>query len=119
MSAPYYETDSETDREVEGDMEPWVVFSVRQTQQERRENRLLREDFPQFQDDVCLDILGEVCDLHTKFVEGACCREKKRRIMQDAAPLAEAWESADNLKKMFRTSAVPAHFHQVILFLNR
>ena len=119
MSAPYYETDSETDREVEDDMEPWVVYSVRQTQQERRENRLLREDFPQFQDDVCLDILEEVCDVHTKFVEGPCCREKKRRIMQDAAPLAEAWESADNLKKMFRTSAVPAHFHQVILFLNR
>ena len=102
-----------TDSEVEDDTmeEPWA-FYVRQDKLERRlvkERRLekrLREDFPQFQDDVCRDIIRDVC-----------CLEKRRRIMEDAAPLADAWESADKLKKMFMKNAVPVHFQKVIAFL--
>ena len=112
-----------TDSEVEDDTmeEPWA-FYVRQDKLERRlvkERRLekrLREDFPQFQDDVCRDIIREVCDSHTG-EGGVCCLEKRRRIMEDAAPLADAWESADKLKKMFMKNAVPVHFQKVIAFL--
>ena len=76
------------------------------------------EHFPQFQDDVCLDLMEEVCDTHG-FTEGTCCLEKRRRIMEDAAPLAEAWESADILKKLFRRGDVPRHFQKVIDFLEK
>ena len=84
---------------------------------DRLEKRL-REDFPQFQDDVCVDLMEEVCDTHGS-VEGTCCLEKRRRIMEDAAPLADAWESADILKKIFRRGCVPSFFQKVIRFLEK
>ena len=78
----------------------------------------LIEDFPQFQDDVCLDILEEVCYSHGS-TESTCCLRKRRRIMEDAAPLADAWESTDNLKKMFRKGEVPKLFQKIIDFLEK
>ena len=84
---------------------------------DRLEKRL-REDFPQFQDDLCVDLMEEVCDTHG-IVEGTCCLGKRRRIMEVAAPLADAWESAEILKKMFRRGEVPPHFQKVIRFLEK
>ena len=79
----------------------------------------LENDFPDFQDDTCKAILGHVCtDLHGPRYEGQCCLRKRRRIMDDAQPIAEAWESAENLKKLFRNnSLIPKHFVLVCRFL--
>ena len=62
--------------------------------------------------------MEEVCDTQGS-VEGTCCLEKRRRIMEDATPLADAWESADILKKMFRRLGVPRHFQKVVEFLDK
>ena len=75
----------------------------------------LENDFPHFQDDTCKDILGHVCT-HEPEYEGQCCLVKRRRIMDDAQPIAEAWESAENLKKIFRNK-IPKHFLHVCRFL--
>lgn len=75
----------------------------------------LENDFPHFQDDTCKDILRHVCT-HEPEYEGQCCLVKRRRIMDDARPLAEAWESAENLKKIFRNK-IPKHFFLVCKFL--
>ena len=75
----------------------------------------LENDFPDFQDDTCKDILGHVCT-HGPRYEGQCCLVKRRRIMDDAQPLAEAWESAENQKKLFRNK-IPKHLLHVCRFL--
>ena len=97
-------------------MEPENVCALQQSKDFNRLEKRLREDFPQFQDDDCVDLLEEVCS-HGN-VEGTCCLEKRRRILQDAAPLADAWESAEILKKMFKRGEVPPLFQNVIRFLN-
>ena len=77
----------------------------------------LENDFPEFQDDTCKVILQHVCE-HDD--EGILCLVKRRRIMDDAIHLAEAWESAENLKKLFRKSGnvlMPKHFSYVCRFL--
>ena len=98
-------------------MEPENVWVLQQNKNFNRLEKRLREDFPQFQDDVCVDLMDEVCE-HGG-VEGTCCLEKRRRIMEDAAPLADAWESADILKKIFRRGYVPSFFQEVIRFLEK
>ena len=99
-------------------MEPETAFASQESKNFDREEDWLREDFPQFQDGDCADLLEEVCDSHGN-VEGFCCLRKRRRIMQDAAPLADAWESADKLKKIFRRGALPRHFQSVLRFLEK
>ena len=99
-------------------MEPENVYTLQQSRDFDRLEKRLREDFPQFQDDVCVDLMEEVCDSHGS-VEGICCLKKRRRIMEVAAPLTDAWESADTLKKIFRRGAVPRHFQKVIRFLEK
>ena len=100
-------------------MEPENVYALQQSKMFNRLEKRLREDFPQFQDDVCVDLMEEVCDSHGEFIEGICCLKKRRRIMEVAAPLTDAWESADTLKKIFRRGAVPRHFQKVIRFLEK
>ena len=78
----------------------------------------LENDFPEFQDDTCKAILKHVCTEHGPSYEGQCCPRKRRRIMDDAQPIAEAWESAENLKKIFRKNLLPLHFIKVCQFLN-
>jgi len=99
-------------------MEPENVSVLQQNKNFNRLEKRLRENFPKFQDDVCVDLMEEVCDTHGG-VEGTCCLEKRRRIMAEAAHLADAWESADKLKKMFKRGAVPRHFQKVIRFLEK
>ena len=77
----------------------------------------LEIDFPDFQDDTCKAILEHVCTEHGPSYEGQCCPRKRRRIMDDAQPIAEAWESAENLKKLFRKDKIPKHFVHVCTFL--
>ena len=76
----------------------------------------LENDFPDFQDDTCKAILKHVCE-HDSEDEGICCLTKRRRIMQDAEHLAEAWESGHRLKNVFRKDTLPKHFIQVCCFL--
>ena len=99
-------------------MEPENASVLRQNKNFNRLEKRLREDFPQFQDDVCVALMEEVCDTHGS-VEGTCCLEKRRRIMEDAAHLADAWESAEILKKMFRRGEVPPLFQKVIDYLDK
>ena len=99
-------------------MEPETVFAEEQVEIFNRLQDELMEHFPQFQDDVCVDLMEEVCDTHGS-TEGTCCLKKRRRIMEDAAPLADAWESADVLKKLFRRGEVPLHFLKVARFLEQ
>ena len=79
---------------------------LREQERERKEieeaEEDLENDFPEFQDDTCKAILEHVCTEHGPSYEGDCCLRKRRRIMQEAESLAEAWESAENLKKLFR-----------------
>ena len=98
------------------------IDELREEQKEQKEQddfdemeSELENDFPHFQDDTCKDILGHVCT-HEPEYEGQCCLVKRRRIMDDAQPLAEAWESAENLKKIFRNK-IPKHFLHVCKFL--
>ena len=79
------------------------------------EEQNLIDDFPQYQDDLCIALLeDERCDTH-----GMGCLRKRRRIMEEANHFLEAWMSADFLKKMFRRSEVPRHFQRVIEFLDK
>ena len=99
-------------------MEPenaWVLEQIELYEDEEEE---LKDDFPQFQDDLCIDLMEEVCDTHGA-VEGRCCLEKRRRIMEDANHLLDAWMSAGILKKMFKRGEVPRHFQKVIEFLDK
>ena len=84
--------------------------------QYNRMDQELHDDFPEFEDAVCTAILDEVCDdqCHS---EDICCLIKRRRIMYDATDLAEAWESAENLMKIFRKNSLPQHFIKVCQFL--
>ena len=100
-------------------MEPENVYALQQGKIFDRLEKRLREHFPQFQDAICVDLMEEVCDTHGESIEGTCCLGKRRRIMEDAAPLADAWESADKLNKMFKRGAVPRHFQKVIDFLEK
>ena len=77
----------------------------------------LENEFPDFQDDTCKAILEHVCTEHGPSYEGDCCLRKRRRIMQEAESLAEAWESAENLKKLFRKNKIPNTFWHVCNFL--
>ncbi len=97
-----------------GAMEPENVSVLQQSKVFDRLEKRLREDFPQLQDDICVDLMNDVCATHGESIEGTCCLGKRRRIMEDAAPLADAWESADKLNKMFKRGAVPRHFQKVI-----
>ena len=72
----------------------------------------LIDDFPEFQDATCTAIVES--DEHHSEYEGL---QKRRRIMEDAQPIAEAWESAENLKKLFRKDKIPKHFVHVCKFL--
>ena len=87
--------------------------------QNRMEQDLI-DDFLEFEDAVCTAIVDVVCDeeSHAKSVEGTCCLRKRRRVMNDAKHLAEAWEGAENLKKIFRKNSLPQHFIKVCQFLN-
>ena len=76
----------------------------------------LEKDFPEFQDDTCKAILQHVCE-HDSDDEGICCRTKRRRIMEDAEPLLEAWKSGYRLKNAFKKDKLPRHFKHVCLFL--
>ena len=104
-------------------MEPENAWALQQGKNFNRLEKRLREDFPQFQDDECVDLLKEVCDTdsfdsHSGSVEGTCCMEKRRRIIHDAAALADAWVSAEILRKIFRRGGIPVHFNKVIRFLD-
>ena len=74
----------------------------------------LENEFPDFQDATCKAILEHVCEHDS---EGICCLRKRRRIMQEAESLAEAWESAENLKKLFRKNKIPNTVWHVCQFL--
>ena len=101
-------------------MEPENVSVLQQSKVFDRLEKRLREDFPQLQDDICVDLMNDVCgDTHGESIEGARCLEKRRHIMEDAAHLTDAWLSADILKKMFRRLKVPCHFQRVIEFLDK
>ena len=80
---------------------------------EEGEKDLIAE-FPEFQDAACTAIVESVCDEHDSESEGL---RKRRRIMEDAQPLAEAWESAEFLKKIFGKDKLPSHFAAVCRFL--
>ena len=73
-------------------------------------------DFPEFQDDTCKAILQHVCE-HDSEDEGTCCLVKRRRIMEDAEPLAEAWKSGCRLKNAYKKDKLPPHFREVCYFL--
>ena len=77
---------------------------------------MLWEEFPQFQDDQLQDLLEKLCS-HDCFSEGSLYLDERRSIMQAAAPLADAWESAEILKKIFKWGKIPRHFQAVIFFL--
>ena len=72
---------------------------------------MLWEEFPQFQDDQLQDLLEKLLSQDRDYLD------EKRSIMQDAAPLAAAWESAEILKKIFKWGKIPRHFQAVIFFL--
>jgi hypothetical protein len=76
----------------------------------------LEKGFPEFQDDTCKVILQHVCE-HDSNEEGICCLMKRRRIMEDAEPLLEAWESGYSLKNAFQKDKLPQHFMKVCGFL--
>ena len=73
-------------------------------------------DFPEFQDDTCKAILQHVCE-HDSDKKGICCLVERRRIMEDAEPLAEAWKSGCRLKNAYRKDKLPKHFREVCYFL--
>ena len=73
-------------------------------------------DFPEFQDETCKAILKHMCE-HDSENEGTCCLVKRRRIMEDAEPLAEAWKSGYRLKNAYKKDKLPAHFVKVCNFL--
>ena len=91
-----------------------------QWHQEQDEIEEMKEDlivdFPEFHDDTCKAILQHVCE-HDSDKEGTCCLVKRRRIMEDAEPLAEAWKSAYRLKNACKKDKLPKHFVQVCYFL--
>ena len=99
-------------------MEPANAYASQRSRKSDRLEKRLMEDLPQFQDDVWVDIMEDICDTHGS-VEGTRCLKKRRRIMEVAAPLADAWESADKLKKMFKRGEVPPLFQKVIRFLEK
>ena len=66
----------------------------------------------EFSDDTCEAILNH--DLDACIMTQAT---KRRRIIKDAQALAEAWQSAENLKKIFRKDELPKHFVAVCSFL--
>ena len=93
---------------------------VREQERESKEIEEAEEDleneFPDFQNDTCRAILEHDDS------EGVCRLRKRRRIMQEAESLAEAWEIAENLKKLFRKDKkgnllVPQTFWHVCQFL--
>ncbi len=98
-------------------MEPENISALQESKIFDRLEKRLRKDFPQFQDDVCMDLMNDVCETHGESVEGTCFLEERRRIMEDASHLLDAWMSADILKKMFRRLETPVHFKKVIEFL--
>ena len=103
---------------------------------DEEEDKLI-DDFPQYQDDLCIALMENVDDIdppderkiarlkaphlyHIDLPEcELACLKKKRRIMEEANHLLEAWMSADFLKKMFRREEVPRHFQKVIDFLEK
>ena len=93
---------------------------LREQERERKEieeaEEDLENDFPEFQDDTCKAILQHVCE-HDSHEEGICCLMKRRRIMEDAEPLLEAWKSGHRLKNAFRKDKLPTHFMKVCSFL--
>ena len=104
------------------EMEPETAYALQQAEEWEHMEAELIEDFPQFQDEICQHILQEVClDEDGELEhggEGTCCLVKRRRIKEEATHLAEAWESSEILKKMFRREAVPSVFKLAIRFLD-
>ena len=96
--------------EVNGDDPPLEEDS------EGEEEKELKEEFPQLQYPQMQDLLEKMCS-HDCFFEDWDYQDEKRSIMQDAAPLADAWESAETLKKIFKWGRIPRHFQSVIFFL--
>ena len=94
----------------------WDELREQQNEIEEMEEaeKVLIAEFPEFQDATCTAIVESVCDEHDSEYEGL---RKRRRIMEDAQPLAEAWESAEYLKKIFRKGELPRHFEAVCRFL--
>ena len=88
---------------------------VREQERESKEieeaEEELENEFPDFQNDTCRAILEHDDS------EGICRLRKRRRIMQEAESLAEAWESAENLKKLFRKDKIPNTVWHVCQFL--
>ena len=101
---------------MEDAIEDWLREQIELYDEEEQN---LIDDFPQYQDDLCIALLeDEHCDTHGA-VEGRCCLRKRRRTMEEASHFLEAWMSADFLKKMFRRGEVPRHFQRVIEFLDK
>ena len=95
--------------------EPDSDWHMEQIELYEEEEEELKDDFPQFQTEFCVELMQDVCEHGA--VEGRCCLEERRRIMEDASHLLDAWMSADILKKMFRRLETPVHFKKVIEFL--
>ena len=122
VHSDYDESEVEYERELERleeaypGLNPAVVYQYLKESRERREIEEMKydleHDFPDFQDDTCKAILQHVCEHDS---EGSLT--KRRRIMEDAKPLSEAWKSAYRLKNAFRRTELPEHFNQVCLFL--
>ena len=94
--------------EMANELDPCQHYQVKPGAVRRNEKRL-KKDFPQLQENAdCVDLLDDVY-----------CLEKRRRIMQDATHLADAWESAEILKKIVKSEAAPRHFLNVIHFLEK
>ena len=118
VHSDYDESEVEYERELERLEEAYPGLNPAVVYQHLKQSRVdemkydLEHDFPDFQDDTCKAILQHVCEHDS---EGSLT--KRRRIMEDAKPLSEAWKSAYRLKNSFRRTELPEHFNQVCLFL--